>query len=164
MKTLESFDFTGKRVLLRCDLNVPIKEGVIGDDGRIRASLPTIQYLLSQGASVVITAHLGRPKGERKPELSLAEVVAKYPQCPRLIALKIDVQRRGVHYTDKALAAVDYSIHQMRSPYLFGSRDGQIKDLPESHPARLRARSELCHCGCGRTTDTVAHNHAFVRD
>ncbi len=74
MKTLESFDFTGKRVLLRCDLNVPIKEGVIGDDGRIRASLPTIQYLLSQGASVVITAHLGRPKGERKPELSLEPV------------------------------------------------------------------------------------------
>jgi phosphoglycerate kinase len=74
MKTLESFDFTGKRVLLRCDLNVPIKEGVIGDDGRIRASLPTIQYLVSQGASVVITAHLGRPKGERKPELSLEPV------------------------------------------------------------------------------------------
>ncbi len=74
MKTLESFDFTGKRVLLRCDLNVPIKDGVIGDDGRIRASLPTIQYLVSKGASVVITAHLGRPKGERKPELSLQPV------------------------------------------------------------------------------------------
>ena len=77
MKTLESFDFTGKRVLLRCDLNVPIKDGVIGDDGRIRASLPTIQYLVSKGASVVITAHLGRPKGERKPELSLQPVSAR---------------------------------------------------------------------------------------
>ena len=74
MNSLGSFDYAGKRVLLRCDLNVPIKEGVITDDGRIRASLPTIQYLISKGAAVVITAHLGRPKGERKPELSLAPV------------------------------------------------------------------------------------------
>lgn len=72
--TLDSIDVKGKRVLLRCDLNVPIKNGVIGDDGRIRASVPTIKYLLAQGAAVVITAHLGRPKGERLPELSLAPV------------------------------------------------------------------------------------------
>ncbi len=75
--SLESLDVAGKKVLLRCDLNVPIKEGVIKDDGRIRASLPTIKYLLGQGASVIITAHLGRPKGERKPELSLAPVALR---------------------------------------------------------------------------------------
>ena len=75
--SLESLDVKGKKVLLRCDLNVPIKEGVIKDDGRIRASLPTIKYLLSQGAAVIITAHLGRPKGERKPELSLAPVAIR---------------------------------------------------------------------------------------
>jgi phosphoglycerate kinase len=56
---------------------VPLKDGVIKDDGRIRASLPTIQYLLDQGASLVIAAHLGRPKGEAKPELSLAPVAAR---------------------------------------------------------------------------------------
>ncbi len=77
MNSLESFDYVGKRVLLRCDLNVPIKDGVIADDGRIRASLPTIQYLISKGAAVIVTAHLGRPKGERKPELSLAPVAAR---------------------------------------------------------------------------------------
>ncbi len=71
---LNSLAVNGKRVLLRCDLNVPIKEGIITDDGRIRASLPTINYLLENGAAVVIMAHLGRPKGERKPELSLAPV------------------------------------------------------------------------------------------
>ena len=75
--TLESLDVRGKRVLLRCDLNVPLKDGVITDDGRIRASLPTISYLVEQGASVVITAHLGRPKGERKPELSLAPIAVR---------------------------------------------------------------------------------------
>jgi phosphoglycerate kinase len=77
IKTLDSIDVRGKRVLLRCDLNVPLKDGVITDDGRIKASLPTIKYLLAQGASVVIAAHLGRPKGERKSELSLAPIAKR---------------------------------------------------------------------------------------
>ena len=77
LATLESIALHGKRVLLRCDLNVPLKDGVITDDGRIRASIPTIKYLLAQGAAVVITAHLGRPKGERKPELSLSPVAIR---------------------------------------------------------------------------------------
>ena len=77
VKTLETFDVTGKRIFLRCDLNVPLKDGIITDDGRIKASLPTIKYLISKGCSVVIAAHLGRPKGERKPELSLAPVAKR---------------------------------------------------------------------------------------
>lgn len=72
--TIDQIDLKGKRVILRSDLNVPIKEGRIGDDGRIRASLPTLEKLLAAGASVVVIAHLGRPKGERKPELSLQPV------------------------------------------------------------------------------------------
>jgi phosphoglycerate kinase len=75
--TLQSFDVAGKRVFLRCDLNVPLKDGAITDDGRIRASLPTIKTLLANGASIVIAAHLGRPKGEAKPELSLAPVALR---------------------------------------------------------------------------------------
>jgi phosphoglycerate kinase len=77
MPDLSTIDVAGKRVFLRCDLNVPLKEGVIKDDGRIRASLPTIQLLLEKGASLVIAAHLGRPKGEAKPELSLAPVAKR---------------------------------------------------------------------------------------
>jgi phosphoglycerate kinase len=77
MPDLSTFDVAGKRVFLRCDLNVPLKEGVIKDDGRIKASLPTIQALLEKGASLVIAAHLGRPKGEAKPELSLAPVAKR---------------------------------------------------------------------------------------
>ena len=75
--SLENLQVSGKRVFLRCDLNVPLKEGVITDDGRIRASLPTIKALLDGGASIVIAAHLGRPKGEAKPELSLAPVAKR---------------------------------------------------------------------------------------
>jgi phosphoglycerate kinase len=77
MPDLSTIDVAGKRVFLRCDLNVPLKEGVIKDDGRIKASLPTIQALLEKGASLVIAAHLGRPKGEAKTELSLAPVAKR---------------------------------------------------------------------------------------
>ena len=77
MTALSNLAVNGKRVFLRCDLNVPLKEGVITDDGRIRASLPTIKQLLDNGASLVIAAHLGRPKGEPKPELSLAPVAKR---------------------------------------------------------------------------------------
>ena len=77
MTTLNELDVQGKRVFLRCDLNVPLKEGKITDDGRIRASLPTINALLAKGASIVIAAHLGRPKGEPKPELSLAPIAVR---------------------------------------------------------------------------------------
>jgi len=77
MPDLSTIDVAGKRVFLRCDLNVPLKEGIIKDDGRIKASLPTIQTLLEKGASLVIAAHLGRPKGEAKPELSLAPVAKR---------------------------------------------------------------------------------------
>ena len=77
MSLLADLDVTGKRVFLRCDLNVPLKEGKITDDGRIRASLPTINALLEKGASIVIAAHLGSPKGEAKPELSLAPVAVR---------------------------------------------------------------------------------------
>ena len=77
MTSLVDLDVAGKRVFLRCDLNVPLKESKITDDGRIRASLPTISALLEKGASIVIAAHLGRPKGEVKPELSLAPVAVR---------------------------------------------------------------------------------------
>ena len=77
MQDFASLELVGKRVFLRCDLNVPLKDGVIKDDGRIKASLPTIKVLLEKGASIVIAAHLGRPKGEAKPELSLAPVAKR---------------------------------------------------------------------------------------
>lgn len=74
---LQGSDLAGKRVFLRCDLNVPLKNGVIRDDGRIKASIPTIKFLIAAGASVLIAAHLGRPKGEFKKELSLAPVATR---------------------------------------------------------------------------------------
>jgi phosphoglycerate kinase len=77
VKQLSDLNLNQAKIVLRCDLNVPLKEGVITDDGRIRASLSTINKLLTAGCSITIIAHLGRPKGERKPELSLAPVAKR---------------------------------------------------------------------------------------
>jgi phosphoglycerate kinase len=78
MRTIDDLgDVRGKRVLVRSDLNVPIEDGVIGDDGRIRASVPTIAELAGKGARVIVCAHLGRPKGKPDPAYSLKPVAAR---------------------------------------------------------------------------------------
>lgn len=76
-KTLKDFDFKNKKVLLRCDFNVPMKNGKITDENRIISSLPTINYLLENGAKVILMSHLGRPKGEPKEEFSLKPVAER---------------------------------------------------------------------------------------
>ena len=76
-KNVEDLQVAGKRVLVRCDFNVPLKNGVITDENRIVAALPTIQYLIDNGAKVILCSHLGKPKGEPKPEFSLAPVAVR---------------------------------------------------------------------------------------
>ena len=81
LNTIRDADLTGKRVLIRVDFNVPLKEGVVKDDTRIRAALPTIAYILSQkGASLVVMSHFGRPKGKKNPEFSMAPIGKRFAE------------------------------------------------------------------------------------
>ena len=101
-KTVEDIQVSGKRVLVRCDFNVPLKDGVITSDKRIVSSLPTIKYLLDNNAKVILCSHLGRPKGEVVPEFSLAPVAARLSE---LLGKEVKMATDVVGESAQALAA-----------------------------------------------------------
>ena len=101
-KTVRDIDVDGKRVLVRVDFNVPIKDGVVGDTTRIKAALPTINYLVEHNARVILMSHLGRPEGTGfQPELSLEPVAKKLAELSGL-----DVAFVADTYGEKAAEAV----------------------------------------------------------
>ena len=101
-KTVRDIALAGKRVLMRVDFNVPIKDGAITDDTRIRAAQPTIEYVLGQGASLVLMSHLGRPKGQRRPAFSLVPVAE---HLSRLLPNKVSMAPDTVGPAVAAMAA-----------------------------------------------------------
>lgn len=101
-KTVEDLQVTGKKVLVRCDFNVKMENGVITSDKRIVASLPTIKYLIANGAKVILCSHLGRPKGEVVPEFSLAPVAARLSE---LLGQEVKMAADVVGESAQALAA-----------------------------------------------------------
>ena len=104
LNTIRDYDFSGKRVVIRVDFNVPLKDGVVTDDTRIKSALPTINYLLDHGASLVVMTHLGRPKGKKNPEFSLKPVAKKFAEdLGRDVQLADDVIGPEVEAQVKAL-------------------------------------------------------------
>ncbi len=104
LNTIREADLKGKKVLIRVDFNVPLKDGVVTDNTRIKAALPTIQYILDGGASLVVMTHLGRPKGEKNPKYSLAPVKDEFEKLlGKKVQLADDVIGENV---EKAVAAL----------------------------------------------------------
>lgn len=101
-KTIEDVDVAGKRVLVRCDFNVPLKDGVITSDKRIVEAIPTIKYLLDKGAKVVLCSHMGKPKGEVNPKYSLAPVAKRLSE---LLGFEVPLAADTIGPDAKAKAA-----------------------------------------------------------
>jgi len=160
MAHLEELEVKGKRVFLRCDLNVPLKDGVIKDDGRIQASLPTIQYLLDQGASLVIAAHLGRPKGEAKPELSLAPVAKRLGELLGM-PIKFATSVTGPEVTEAANSLIPGEILLLENIRFSAAETSK----EESERAALASElAKLADAYVGDGFGAVHRKHASVYD
>ena len=101
-KTIEDINVSGKKVLVRCDFNVPLKDGVITSDKRIVEAIPTIKYLLSQGAAVILCSHMGKPKGEVNPKYTLAPVAARLTE---ILGQEVKLAPDTIGPETKAMAA-----------------------------------------------------------
>lgn len=103
-KTVRDIDVGGKKCLVRCDFNVPMQDGEIHDDTRIKAAMPTIQYLKDHNARIILMSHMGRPKGEPKPEFTLAPVAARLAE---LLGCNVKFSQSDNVVDDKVKADVD---------------------------------------------------------
>ncbi len=104
LNTIKEADLKGKRVLIRVDFNVPLKNGVVTDNTRIKAALPTVQYILEQGASLVVMSHFGRPKGQKNPDFSMAPIAKEFEKLlGKPVKLASDVIGSEVETEVKAL-------------------------------------------------------------
>jgi phosphoglycerate kinase len=156
IKSLSQLNLQNAKVILRCDFNVPIKDGVIGDAGRIVASLSTIKKLLAANCSVVIIAHLGRPKGEVKPELSLAPIAKKLGE---LLNQEVLFSPEITGISDKAKALKSGQILMLENIRFLSS------ETSKEESERLKLANELSTYGdiyVGDGFGAVHRKHASV--
>jgi len=143
-KTVDDINAAGKRVLVRCDFNVPLKDGKITDENRLTAALPTIQKLLNDGGKVILCSHLGKPKGEPKPELSLAPVAARLTE----------LLGREVKF-----AADDCVVGENAKAAVAAMKDGDVVLLQNT-----RYRAEETKCGEELSKELASLCDIFVND
>ena len=139
-KTVDDINVKGQKVLVRCDFNVPLKNGVITDENRINAALPTIEKLIKDGGKVILCSHLGKPKGEPKPELSLAPVAkALSEKLGKEVVFAADYNVVG-EYAKKAVEAMQdgdvvllqntrYRVEETKNGEAFSKELGSLADI-----------------------------------
>lgn len=143
-KSVDDINVSGKKVLVRCDFNVPLKEGKITDENRLVAALPTIKKLVADGGKIILCSHLGKPKGEPKPELSLAPVAVRLSE---LLGQEVKFVASPVVVDDSVKAAVD------------AMKDGEIILLENT-----RYRAEETKNGEAFSKDLASLAEVFVND
>ena len=162
LRTLESLgSLAGKRVIVRCDLNVPLQDGVITDDGRVRASLPTLNALIDQGARVIVCSHLGRPDGAPDPKYSLAPVAQRLAELlGKPVAFARDTV--GADAAATSVAALERRRRRGdREPALQPGRDGEgrrrargVRRRSSPSSATRSSRTGSASCTASRRAST----------
>lgn len=151
-KTIEDIDVSGKRVLVRCDFNVPTADGKITDDKRIRESLPTIRYLLDHNAKVILCSHMGRPKGEFNMKFSLAPVAARLSE---LLGKEVKMASDVIGESAKKLAS---EVKEGEAVLLENVRFH--KEETKNDPAFAKALSEMADLFVNDAFGTAHRAHA----
>ena len=144
-KSVDDINVKGQRVLVRCDFNVPLKDGKITDENRLVAALPTIKKLIADGGKVILCSHLGKPKGEPKPELSLAPVAKRLSELlGQEVKFAADPEVVGPNAKAAVEAMKDGDVVTMTIESL-GNLQQAVCFLPEQNgwPVRLRVDNEL---------------------
>ena len=153
-KSVEDIDVAGKRVLVRCDFNVPLKDGVITSDKRIVEALPTIKYLLSKGAKVILCSHMGKPKGEVVAKYSLAPVAARLTE---LLGQTVELAADTIGADAKAKAA---ALKEGQAMLIENTRfdKREEKNDPEfaKELASMHTTAATCRASCGPTRGATA--------
>lgn len=138
LKTIKDLDLAGKTVLVRVDFNCPLKDGAVADDNRIQAALPTINDLLGKNIKLVLMSHLGRPKGERKPELSLAPVAAELAKilgrpvkmAPDCVGPEVESMVKGLKAGDiLVLENLRFHPEEKKNDDAFGKKLSSLADV-----------------------------------
>ena len=152
--SLANMNVANKTVFVRVDFNVPLKDGVITDDTRIRATLPTLRHLIDQGAKVVIASHLGRPKGERKPEFTLA------PCAKRLSELL----EQPVRFVEDCIGDIPaQAVSEMKSGDVVVLENLRFyKEEEKNDPAFAKALADLAEVGVNDAFGVSHRAHASV--
>ena len=174
-KTIEDIDVNGKRVLARCDFNVPLKDGEITNDKRIVAALPTIKYLMEHGAKVILCSHLGRPKGEYKPEFSLAPVAKRLSEYLG-VEVKLAEDPEVVGANAKAMASelkdgevmllenVRYRAEETKNEENFSKELASLADVFVNDAFGTAHRAHCSNVGVAELVDTAVVGYLMQKE
>ena len=138
--TIESCNFAGKKAIVRVDFNVPLKDGVITDDTRIRGAMPTLKLILEKGGSLIIMSHMGKPKGKVKPELSLSQIVDAVSNA---LGRPVQFAEDCAKADDKAAALKPGEVLLLENLRYYPEEEGKPVGIDKENPAYEDAKKAM---------------------